>query len=208
MGTPPPCYYVTAIRDNGTLIDHDLPKREDCDDYAPTDTNCEHPLMGAVIDNLHQKFFTHGCNVFGIQTLTDGSMHAVLEVQVKDSILLPTLTSTQVDAPTDASDWDASASHWRCTLTYQGRRMSVQYHMGSAHKGKPDLLSVLGSLFLDASSGDVDFSDFCSEFGYDADSRKAEKTWKACASMHVRLHKLLGQDYDLIREYVDEKERG
>lgn len=200
-------YFVTAIRPDGTLVSRSSPTREDCDDYAPTGTNKDHPLCVSVIPPIKWcglKDAEVG-DMLGIETLSDGSMQAVFLVDFKTYPvipLLPTLTSTQVDAPVDSTDWDASASHWRCTLTYEGRRMSVQYHMGSAHKSSPELLGVLGCLFSDASSGDTDFSDFCSEFGYEEDSRKAEKTWKACASMNVRLHKLLGSDYSNIETYV------
>lgn len=38
------------------------------------------------------------------------------------------------------------------------------------------------------------FEDFCSEFGYDTDSRQAEKTWKACLVMTRNLHKLFTAD--------------
>ena len=115
---------------------------------------------------------------------------------------LPTLTVKPDDIRGTFGDWAPDAHHYRCTLTYGTRRMTTPFHQGSACKGDPDLLTVLGCLFSDAQAGEDSFEDFCSEFGYETDSRKAEKTWKSCASMNVRLHKLLGADYDLVREYV------
>lgn len=81
--------------------------------------------------------------------------------------------------------------------------MSVWYSMGSAHTGEPKVLDVVGSLVMDASCEDT-FKDFCDSFGYDQDSRKAEKVWKACQSIKVRLHKLLGSDFDAIANRVRE----
>ncbi len=43
-----------------------------------------------------------------------------------------------------------------------------------------DLLFAFYCFMSDSASGDNSFEDFCSEFGYDTDSRKAEKIWKAC----------------------------
>lgn len=38
------------------------------------------------------------------------------------------------------------------------------------------------------------FSDFCSEYGYDEDSRKAEKTHRACLEQSARLEKIFSED--------------
>jgi len=43
---------------------------------------------------------------------------------------------------------------------------------------------------------DSDFEEFCSEFGYDTDSRKAENTHKACLKVGENIKRLLGDDYD------------
>lgn len=110
-----------------------------------------------------------------------------------------TLTATQIPARTDgnATDWSDGSTHWRCTLNRideSGKsvaRMTVQYSMGSAHTNPPTLASVLESLRMDASAP-ASFADFCADLGYDMDSRQAEKTWKACRSIAVRLRKLIG----------------
>lgn len=48
----------------------------------------------------------------------------------------------------------------------------------------PGLVDVVSSLALGARSGSLSFHEFCSEFGYDSDSRKARKTWKLCAKVY------------------------
>lgn len=119
--------------------------------------------------------------------------------------LLPLLTSTRCQTRPDgmAANFSAGATYWRCTLTHKGKRMSVYYSMGSALKGSPDAKYVLESLFMDAQTPDA-FPAFCSEFGYDEDSRKAEATWKACRSIGIRLQKLLGRDFDGVKEEVEQ----
>lgn len=117
---------------------------------------------------------------------------------------LPTMTV----APTDHNphmDYRHPMDHWRCTLRHQGRRMSVVYSMGRGHNGmEPQAKEVLESLFLDASSASArDFADFCAEFGYDTDSRRAERIYKACQSTAMRLRKLLGDDYEAVRATVE-----
>lgn len=53
----------------------------------------------------------------------------------------------------------------------------------------------------DGLSAENSFDDFCSEFGYDHDSRKAEKIYKACEKTNNKLHRVFSCDlYDLINE--------
>lgn len=70
----------------------------------------------------------------------------------------------------------------------------------------PNAAEALYSLLLDANCGNRRFDEFCSELGYDGDSREAYKTWEACqkiahdveslftANEIAELNKLL-QDY-------------
>jgi hypothetical protein len=51
----------------------------------------------------------------------------------------------------------------------------------------PTLLEVCYSLAMNAQSGQERFPDFCANFGYDEDSRKAEETWRACADTYRAL---------------------
>ena len=45
------------------------------------------------------------------------------------------------------------------------------------------------------------FENFCSEYGYDEDSRKAENTWKACKRSAEKLARIYDGDiYDLANE--------
>ena len=109
---------------------------------------------------------------------------------------------TEVDYNPHMSDF--YGNHYRVTLTYQKRRMSTIYSMGTAYTEPPTVAEVLECLFLDASHyDDCDgFEDWCSDYGYDTDSIKAERIYKAIARQAFALHRLLGDDYDAIRKEV------
>ena len=46
----------------------------------------------------------------------------------------------------------------------------------------PSTCDVLHSLLMDATAFEQTFEDWCSDFGYDTDSRKAEQTYQACVA--------------------------
>lgn len=118
-------------------------------------------------------------------------------------------------------------NHWKVTIGLNGRTFSTDYHQGAGHrnyKGKPipygckdytklsqsrpnvpTVTDVLACLTSDA--GCVDgtlFEDFCSEFGYDTDSRKAEQTYRACCDTFMALRNLgfrLDRLQELFQDY-------
>lgn len=106
---------------------------------------------------------------------------------------------TATSKPGTAGDWagDAGATHWTVTLRHGRRTLTTPFHMGSAHKGEPKVADVLSCLISDERSGALSFDEFCSEFGYDTDSREAERTWKLCARMAPKVRTFLG---DLLEE--------
>lgn len=93
---------------------------------------------------------------------------------------------------------------WTVTLRYRGRRLTVDFYTGPA-AAEPDAASVMECLASDASSvaNARGFEDWCSEYGYDTDSRKAERTFKTCAAQTAKLRVLLGDDFDAL-VYADE----
>ena len=68
--------------------------------------------------------------------------------------------------------------------------------MGSACTDEPDAAGVLECLLSDASGSDQTFEDFCGEFVYDDDSRKAKRIWKARQKTAKELERLLGDDFE------------
>ena len=67
-----------------------------------------------------------------------------------------------------------------------------------------DVLNAFRCFVDDALCGDMTFHDFCMEFGYDEDSRQAERTWKACKKSAEKLTRIYDGDlYDLINSLED-----
>lgn len=88
------------------------------------------------------------------------------------------------------------ATHWRVTLRFRGRRMTVPFSQGSAHTSEPTAANVLGCLLSDAISADESFEEWCDNLGFDTDSRKAERTYKVVQAQSEKLKRLLGDDFD------------
>lgn len=102
----------------------------------------------------------------------------------------------------DERRWDAEASHYRVRLMRPGARtFGLYYSMGSAHKVPPTLPEVLDNLASDAAGYDDarDFEDWASGYGYDTDSRKAERVYRAVEREATKLRAFLGDDlYDAL----------
>jgi hypothetical protein len=94
------------------------------------------------------------------------------------------------------SEWQRAATGYRRTLTYRGRRYTFDYWMGRLCERDPNAEDCLDCLLSDARAGEQSFEEFCTEFGYDADSRRAEATWRACRRAGRGLRRLLGADYE------------
>lgn len=93
----------------------------------------------------------------------------------------------------DSGDMD----HWKCVLKMPGKRMTLVFSMGFGHHGaEPKVKDVLDCLASDASSieNTPDFEDWASDLGYEADSRKALKTFQATEHQSKRLARFLGTD--------------
>ena len=95
---------------------------------------------------------------------------------------------------------DQLPRNFECTIEFEGRGyhepLTVYFSQGSAHKKSPTLAEVLDCLASDASGVDNarSFEDWASEYGYDLDSRKAERTYQICKKQAQDLKALLGQD--------------
>jgi len=120
-----------------------------------------------------------------------------------------TMTAERVDANPNMDSQDMD--HWKVTLRRyvayldrgnggRSRTLTTYFSMGYGHKGKaPTADKVLDCLASDAHGANSEtFEDWCSNYGYDADSRKAEKTYKACERTRDQLRRFLDGDLDTI----------
>jgi hypothetical protein len=86
---------------------------------------------------------------------------------------------------------------YRVTISRKGGRVSFDFwnSLKDVQDGKTELrpYDVLACI-----SGDVNcpetFEDFCSEYGYEEDSRKAEQMWRRCAAFGRRLRAFFSEE--------------
>lgn len=101
------------------------------------------------------------------------------------------------DQGKDEQAWDRSARHFRVTLRCRStsKRMTVYFSQGSAHTREPEARDVLDCLASDAAGYDNagDFGNWCSEYGYDGDSRRAERIYRTVKAQAGRLRAFLGE---------------
>lgn len=93
-------------------------------------------------------------------------------------------------------DGAENMNHWLCTLRAPGgRTMRITFSMGLGHHGaEPTIEDVLNCCALDASglhNGLGSFKDWCSEYGFDTDSRKAMRTFRTVKRQAEKLEKFL-----------------
>lgn len=102
----------------------------------------------------------------------------------------------QVDARKDASDWGPGARHYRATIRKGRPSMMVDYSQGAGITDDPQLADVLDSLASEFAGVDNsrDFADWCSEYGYSDDSRKAERIYRAIIKQRYSLERVIGDD--------------
>jgi hypothetical protein len=65
---------------------------------------------------------------------------------------------------------------------------------------------LLYCLASDSQAGDLTFEDFCDEFGYDSDSRSAERIHTACQEAGRKLRRALGAQASAIIDRIGQLE--
>jgi hypothetical protein len=86
-------------------------------------------------------------------------------------------------------------------VTRGAESFETAYKQGLAHEDGPSLVAVLACLMSDASAGELgSFEDFCGEFGYDTDSRRAESAYNACRDAAAAMRRMLGEHFETAAE--------
>lgn len=112
------------------------------------------------------------------------------------------LTATRAKSNPALTNDGWQADHWECRITDAGHNkpaMVIPFSCGTGRRVNgvaqpPTLADVLGCLASDSASveNSQSFDDWCADFGYDTDSRKAERTYNACKGQAAALRTLLG----------------
>lgn len=104
------------------------------------------------------------------------------------------------------AEWGNGQENWNhhrvtVTNTENGKHTGFDFWASIAQpelRSEYDVLNAFNCFVSDAITGKDSFEDFCGEFGYDTDSRKAEKTHKACQRATDKLERIYDGDiYDL-----------
>jgi hypothetical protein len=102
-----------------------------------------------------------------------------------------------------APDWDNfDGTSWTVTLRRLGHAYTLFFHQGSAHKESPSIEDVVNCVLLDVAGylNARSFEDWAAEYGYDTDSRRAQKVYKAVGKQAVGMRQLIGADLDWLLE--------
>jgi len=108
--------------------------------------------------------------------------------------------------------WSPDAHHYFIVIRNKaGKELHTYYSTGSAvpvfssYKSRRKFEDIMDSLSLDCSSASDTFEDFCNEFGYETDSRKAYETWQACVKIKKDMERLVGPE--ALEELINDVER-
>lgn len=99
---------------------------------------------------------------------------------------------------------DRGQRHFFVTLRHKENtrtKLTTYFSQGSAYTKPPTVMDVLGCLAQDATSADYSFEEWCSELGFDADSRKNEASYNAVRKQMRALKTFLGAE--LFKELLD-----
>src|SRR4051812_7060666 len=90
-----------------------------------------------------------------------------------------TLQAEWADENKNAPDW-TDANHYKVILKHNRRQLTTYFSQGYGISGAPEVQDVLDCLASDAAGyeGARSFEEWCGDYGYDTDSRKAEQTYK------------------------------
>lgn len=107
-------------------------------------------------------------------------------------------------------EWKKKANKWQVKLVYFDKEYVTDFYMGSGlvnRKGKlqkPTKKDVLHSIMMDDVSN-MNFNNFCDEFGYDNDSIKALKIYKECLKETEAYYNMFdSEEREVLRELLEE----
>ena len=110
-----------------------------------------------------------------------------------------TMDAKSIACRSDGEQRPDGTRHFLVTLTIANRTMAFPYSTGSGLKGDPTLGDVLGSVLFDiaaveglAVDNESDLSQWCDEFGFDANSRQTRRTYRSCIDEREEFVTLMG----------------
>lgn len=109
------------------------------------------------------------------------------------------------DNPNMAGEMPQGSFHFKCTLKRPGRQLTTFFSMGPAHSREPSAADLLDCLASDASGYENarGFEEWASEYGYDPDSRRAEKIFRTVEKQTEKLKRFMGDEYETLLYHTE-----
>jgi len=117
---------------------------------------------------------------------------------IKDFITSEGITATVEYADDNPSMPDSdNMNHYRVTLHRGRKQLTTPFSQGYGITGDPTAESVLECLVMDAQGIENarDFADWAGEYGYNTDSRAAEKSFRLTLRQANKLRAFLGDSF-------------
>ena len=91
---------------------------------------------------------------------------------------------------------DMEGDHYYCTLKKNKNTYAFYYTKGYGFKGEPPTISEILETFIEDTGpvGYKDFEEWANEYGYDTDSLKALRIYKAIKRQNAHVSRVLGED--------------
>ena len=100
----------------------------------------------------------------------------------------------------NSDEWGPGTRHWTVTLRHDsGRTLAVPFSQGSAHKDPPTARDVLSCLVMDIPEDGATFEEWAADYGFDPDSRRAERIFRAVERQTLALREWAGPDFESLR---------
>jgi hypothetical protein len=119
-------------------------------------------------------------------------------MDMKEFVKVNNITVNLTRANSNPNMDDNTMNHYKAVLHMDGRQMTTPFSTGSGWKHDPDAADILGSLVSDSSGYDSagSFEDWANEYGYDTDSRKAERLYNAIGRESRKVKQFLADKYE------------
>lgn len=127
------------------------------------------------------------------QTLKDFAEKYNLQLELNK---VPFRTDLDMDNPDDRN-WNMVASHYLFRIFASNANDGIKFDItgnfsqGPAIKRKPKIEDILNALVCDTLNIDMSFEEWCSDYGYDTDSRKAYRIYESCRNEYKNLQRFL-----------------
>ena len=205
--------YVTPVDKNTEKLTHNLGSTQlklltalrlkDIETALKIDWSVVYPTLKTLkvlgLINYDNEIYTYDIWERELQKLKNPTPHT--KENILHNIKLETIKTWNNN--NDIKDeWKRTATKYKCKITFKNQSYVFSFWMGAAHTQPPTKKDVLYSFIMDDVSY-MDFDEFCSCFGYDNDSIKALKNFRACEEQTKNVNRLFNEEEkEMLRELL------